>query len=104
MSAHQRFLNNTPFPSSVLWKPEDMGERTAGVKDPDVIRERHSTLNTSAAQDKRNQDVIIVVGTVCTLVATVIADNTNRRVFKPARGLPSIQNLRNAAVRTRDGI
>jgi hypothetical protein len=86
-------MNNTTFPSSILRKPEDMGERAAGVKDPDVIPERHTTLNTSAAQDKRNQDVIIVVGTVCTLVATMIADNTNRRVFKPARGLPSIQNM-----------
>jgi hypothetical protein len=38
------------------------------------------------------------------LVPTVVADNTNRRVFKPARGLPSIQNACNAAIRTRDGI
>ena len=104
MSVHQRFLYDSAFPGSILWKTEKVRERAAGVEDPDVIRERDPALYSHAAQNERNQDVIIVVGTMRPLVSTVIADNTDRRILQPASGLPCIQNTCNAAIRTRDGI
>ena len=104
MSVGHRFLHNATFPGSILRKTEKVREGAAGVENPDAIRERDPVLDSRAAQNEWNQDVIIVVGTMRPLVSTVVADNTDRRILQPASGLPCIHNACNAAIRTRDGI
>jgi hypothetical protein len=104
MSVCHRFLHGTAFPGSVLWKPKDMCEGAAGVKNPDVVSKHHPTPHSSTTQNEWNQNVIIMVSPMRPLMPAVVADNTNRRMFQPAGILPGIENTRNAAIGSRDGI